>query len=159
MAQTLEQLQELLVQNLQELARQEAEYNAKVDEYRFYKEAWTECDSHSVLWSCKKRIDPPAMSRASLQAKVYSLWTVIAGYNSTISQLRTEINRLQIEIGEQTEITGELTDLAVTISGNQAVIDQQQQEISISMLKTYAVPILVVVLVLFGVFMLRQKNK
>lgn len=156
MALSLEELQNQLAEQVEFLGVEEARYNRALEYYNRFRLLLQKCESESIFYSCKNNLGYSKNDLFTLTNQWYAQYKYHA---SVIKVIQKKINYLQTEIGENVDLTFELTELEVVLSGNQEIIENQQRDVSISMFKTYAVPILVVALVGFGVFMLRQRNK
>jgi len=155
MAQTVEEIQNALINLTGQLEAWENAYNEAYSEASSWYALYDQCDSRGILYNCKRNL---GYSKSELWSKSQFWYRKQQSAKQRIEEIMSQMSDLQNQLSGQIEITQELSETEVILSSNQSLIDSQQQEIAVSMLKTYAVPILVVVLVFFGIYMLRQKR-
>lgn len=162
MAQTVEDIQENLLEQINLLATWEQAYNSRWTTYEGWAALWSECMNRKeggffgFAYSCKNNL---GYTYTELTSKKNSSWSYWDSARSRVWEIKKEIDRLQEELGDFIDLTAEMSELTIQLSEDQATIDTQQKESALVVLKTYAVPIIIVVLVLFGVFMIRKKSK
>jgi hypothetical protein len=159
MAENILAIQEQIAYNLEQLNYYELLYYDEYDLYVYWYGIYRECDSlkgKNPFASCKKRF---GYTRNELHSKKDHYRVSSNAYGATITGIRKEIDRLQNELGQENEILSDLTELETVIASNNQQIAQNKRELSLSNFKIYVIPVVILALMFFGIYLLRKKGK
>lgn len=107
------------------------------------------------FYSCKNN---QGASETDLRANYTRLSSISSGYLRQIREIKKEIDRLNLELELYTDQVEDLTDLTVDISNADRVINDNERNIGVETFKKYAIPLIILALVFFGVYVIRKRG-
>jgi chromosome segregation ATPase len=160
MAENILAIQEEIAYNLEQLQYYENLYNESYNNYVYWLDLYTKCQSVKENWgflaSCKNKY---GFTKNVINANFESSQTTMGSLSNRVKRIKAEIDRLQNELNQESEALSELTELETTIANNNQQIAQNKRELSLSNFKVYVVPVVILALMFFGIYLIRKKGK